>query len=430
MGDVVLAEPHEVPTVETTWGPRRWSEVGRQFLRLESSGGILLMGAAALSLILAQTPLHTWIAEVLHLHFHIGLGDAELDKSLLHWINDGLMSVFFLLVGLELKREFLSGELRGSRLVPPLLGAVGGVIVPIAIFVLLNAADTTARRGWAVPMATDIAFALGVLMLLGDRVHPSLKVLLVAIAIFDDLAAIIVIAVFYAGDLSVVASAGATIMVGVLIVLNRAGVRELTPYALAGLVLWVFVLESGVHATLSGVVVALAVPHRMPAGQTSPLVELEHALHPWVARLVLPAFAFANAGLGLADLSLTDLWHPFTIGISVGLVIGKPVGVFGALWLGQRLFGLTLPAGVSRRALLGLGCLTGVGFTMSLFIGTLAFTSPDWLNRVRLGVLLASIIASTLAVLVLRGAPRLDVTPPSGAHEVQSAPLAAAGESV
>ena len=376
----------------------------QQFLALESAGGIVLGAAAAVALILANSPFGSLYARFLDLPMAVQVGGFLLKKPLLLWINDGLMAVFFLLVGLEVKREVLEGGLsEPSRAVLPVLAAIGGMIVPAAIYVMLNWGDAQALRGWAIPTATDIAFALGVLSLLGPRVPPSLRIFLLAVAIIDDLGAILIIAIFYTGGVSWVALVLAGGGILALAVFNLAGVTQRAPYILGGIFLWVCVLKSGIHATLAGVVVGMAVPLRtMRAG--SPLIRLEHDLHPWVAFGVLPAFAFANAGVTLAGITMADLVHPVELGVVFGLIIGKPLGVAASVWAATR-FGLAkLPENAEWRQIYGLALLTGIGFTMSLFIGGLAFPAEGYNVDIRIGVLIGSLFSAICGYLLLRTA--------------------------
>ncbi|MBL8706276.1 MAG: Na+/H+ antiporter NhaA [Rhodospirillales bacterium] len=377
----------------------------RDFLRLEAAGGIVLGVAAVAAVVLANSPLAWLYEQFLYLPGAVLLGPLEIRKPLLLWLNDGWMAVFFLLVGMEIKRELVEGELSDLKAASlPVIGAVGGMVAPAAIYVLLNWGDPVAMRGWAIPTATDIAFALGVMSLLGRSVPASLKVLLTAIAIIDDLGAIVIIAVFYTADLSVLSLVLAAIALAALALLNRSGVRSLVPYVLVGTILWVCVLKSGVHATLAGVATGFAIPLAAKEGQQSPLRWLEHALHPWVAYLVLPAFAFANAGVKLAGLSLAAILEPVTLGILLGLFLGKQLGVFGALWLAIRAGWGRMPEGASWTQLYGLGLLCGIGFTMSLFIGGLAFDDAAHGVQVRIGVLAGSILAAVVGAVLLKGA--------------------------
>jgi NhaA family Na+:H+ antiporter len=378
----------------------------REFLKLESASGILLVVAGALAMVAANTVLFDWYEALLATQFKIQLGEFKLDKPLVVWINDLLMAIFFLLVGLEIKREVVMGELSDTAKVAlPAIAALGGMVVPAAIYAGVNWGDPVGMRGWAIPSATDIAFALGVLSLFGERVPVGLKIFLMTLAVLDDLGAIVIIALFYTSDLSVDALVLAGLALAVLLALNRLGVTRVAPYILVGLVLWVCVLKSGVHATLAGVVTALFVPARDPAHPGhQPLTRLEHALHPWVAFGILPVFAFANAGVSLAGLGLEDLLQPIPLGIMLGLVIGKQLGVFSFAWLAVRLGLARLPAGVDFKQIYGAAILCGIGFTMSLFIGMLAFentASGEVVVTDRLGVLSGSLISAVVGYVVL-----------------------------
>lgn len=375
----------------------------QDFLRLESAAGVILAFAAALAIIIKNSPLAPLYDGFVGAPVSVAIGAFELSKPAHLWINDALMAVFFLLVALEIKREVVEGELSGrDKAVLPIIAALGGVAVPAAIFAAVNIGDPLALKGWAVPSATDIAFALGVLSLLGDKVPTSLKVFLLAIAIIDDLAAIIIIAAFYTSDLSTGALALAAPGILALALLNRMGCRRAGPYLLVGLFVWACVLKSGVHATLAGVIVGLSIPLRT-SGKTgkSPLHELEHGLHPYVAYLILPLFAFANAGLSLAGLSVSDLLAPIPLGIALGLLIGKPLGVFAFTYVAVRLGLANRPEGASWLQVLGVGAMAGIGFTMSLFIGELAFVeSPEAHDAVRLGVLLGSLASAVAGYMI------------------------------
>lgn len=377
-----------------------------KFLRLESAGGLVLMAAALLAMIVANSPLSDAYQSLLALPFRISLGEAGLHKPLILWINDGLMAVFFLLVGLELKRELVVGHLSSLQKASlPAIAALGGMVMPALVFALFNRGDEVALRGWAVPTATDIAFALGVLALLGNRVPPALKAFLLSIAIFDDLGAVIVIALFYTAELSGLALGIAALCVLGLWLLNRFGVTRPAAYILLGIPLWVAVLKSGVHATLAGVVLAMFIPLRDGAdGDHSPAGHLEHILHPWVAFGVLPVFAFANAGVPLAGFGLSDVAHPVPLGIMAGLFLGKQAGVLGFSWLAVKLGLAQRPGDVDWKALYGTALLCGVGFTMSLFIASLAFGEAQvgWLGLERLGILLGSLVSGICGYLVLR----------------------------
>ncbi|WP_345821748.1 Na+/H+ antiporter NhaA [Methylobacterium fujisawaense] len=375
----------------------------RGLLTSGAGGGLVLMASAALALIVANSPL----ADVYFAGLKAHLGPL----SVLHWINDGLMAVFFLLVGLEIKRELLDGRLRTwpDRILPG-VAALGGMILPALVYAAVNWRTPETLRGWAIPAATDIAFALGVLALLGSRVPVSLKVFLTALAILDDLGAVIVIAVFYTADLSLPMLGGAAAMLAALYGLNKAGVSRLWPYLALGAVLWVFTLLSGVHATVAGVLLALTVPLRLSIGRpddpTSPLHILEHAVSPWSAFLILPVFGFANAGVSFAGVRPAMLLDPVTLGVALGLFLGKQVGVFGFVLATVKLGWAQRPRGASWAQVYGVAVLCGVGFTMSLFIGLLAFaTQPDLEAETKIGVLLGSLACMAVGALVLRLAP-------------------------
>jgi NhaA family Na+:H+ antiporter len=356
--------------------------------------------------VLANSPAAPLYDALLDLPAAVQIGPLEIRKPLLLWLNDGWMAVFFFLVGLEIKREFVDGELSDRRTATlPVIAAIGGMAAPALIYAGLNHGNAAELRGWAIPTATDIAFALGVMGLIGSRLPPGLTVLLTAIAIIDDLGAIVIIAMFYTEHLSLVSLGLAGIAILGLLILNRAGVRAITPYALVGVVLWVCVLKSGVHATLAGVVTALAIP---TGGDDSPSRRLEHALHPWVAYLVLPAFAFANAGVSFAGLGLGALMQPVTLGIALGLFIGKQLGIFLIVRLTVAAGIGKLPEGASWLQLYGVAVLCGIGFTMSLFIGGLAFDDAVHAAQVRLGVLSGSLVSALVGYLILRMSVRAD----------------------
>ncbi len=376
----------------------------RDFLRLEAAAGIVLMGAAAAALVCSNSPLAPYYDALLELRLSVTLDGQGINKPLLLWINDGLMAIFFLLVGLEIKREMVVGELATrAQIMLPAVGAAGGFIVPALVYAAFNWRDPLALGGWAIPAATDIAFALGVLSLLGSRVPVTLKVFLTSLAIFDDLAAVVVIAVWYTADLSPPMLFSGLAGLALLIGLNRAGVRSITPYALIGLVIWVCVLKSGVHATLAGVAVALCVPLQDDADGHSPLAWLEHTLHPWVAFLVLPVFAFANAGVPLLGLDAGILFAGVPLGIVCGLFFGKQFGVFVSCWLAIRMGWARLPEGANWASLYGIAVLCGIGFTMSLFIGNLAFEHGGFNNlaATRVGVLVGSLLSAVIGSVIL-----------------------------
>ncbi len=368
----------------------------------EASGGIVLFAAAVTALLLANSPIGPAREELLHLEVGFHAGSIWLEKSLLHWINDGLMAIFFFLVGLEIKRELLIGELsRLKQASLPLFAAIGGMIVPALIYLVFNYTDPQAIAGWAIPSATDIAFAVGVMALLGSRVPAALKIVLLALAIIDDLGAIIIIALFYTAGLSMPALMLAGTGIVVLAILNQRGVTSVAPYVLAGIFIWACVLKSGVHATLAGVVTALAIPLNEREESGSLATELQERLHPWVTFAVLPLFAFANAGVSLAGVTWQTAMGPIPLGIALGLIIGKPLGIFTFSMLAIAAGVARLPDGVRGVQLLGVGILAGIGFTMSLFIGTLAFPDPAYGAQVRLGVLGGSVVSAIAGYVLL-----------------------------
>ncbi|GHC63930.1 Na+/H+ antiporter NhaA [Limoniibacter endophyticus] len=386
-------------------GKGRINSTLRRFLDNEASGGILLMAVAALAIITANSP----FAEAYFSALHAYVGPL----SLHHWINDALMAVFFLLVGLEIKREMLDGQLSSwTRRLLPGAAAAGGMAIPALIYVAFNYDNPGTLHGWAIPAATDIAFALGVLSLLGPRVPASLKVFLAALAIIDDLGAVVVIAVFYTSDLNFLMLGGAAATIAALVALNKSGVKSLLPYIACGLVLWVFVLLSGVHATLAGVILALTIPITLTPGapeasqDVSPLHKLEHALHIPVAFIIIPIFGFANAGISFAGLTGEAFVAPVTMGVAMGLLIGKVIGVFGAVLLMVKTGFTDLPAGASWTQVLGVSLLCGIGFTMSLFISLLAFNDALLQDEAKLGILMGSFVAGILGYVVLRIAKR------------------------
>jgi len=386
----------------------------REFLRLESAGGLILVAAAAIALVLANTPLAGTYTRLLGLEITVMVESVGVSKPLLLWINDGLMAVFFLLVGLELKREVVEGQLsKPEQIALPALAAIGGLAVPALIYWFINRGNPEGMNGWAVPTATDIAFALAMLSLLGNRVPASLKIFLTTIAIFDDLAAIIIIALFYSSGLSTASLAAAGVGIAVLFLLNRLGVKSLAAYIIIGIFIWFFVLKSGVHATLAGIAVAAFIPLK-GGDDHSPSRHLEHILHPWVAFGVLPLFAFANAGLALSGVRVEDVTGTISSGIVLGLFVGKQVGVFGmtALMIGLGL--AKKPEGASWVMLYGIALLCGVGFTMSLFIGSLAFEHGGFSNiaALKIGVISGSVASAFCGWLVLHlSLPKADRSP-------------------
>ncbi len=379
------------------------SDAVSDFMQLESAGGILLLLAAIVAMLAANSPLSGWYDSLLDTPVSVQVGALAINKPLLLWINDGLMAVFFFLVGLEIKREVMEGELASfSQIILPGMGALGGMLVPAAIYAWFNWQDEMALDGWAIPVATDIAFALALLGVFGSRVPTALKVFLLTLAIFDDLAAIVIIALFYSGDLSLSALGIGAAALTLGIVMNRMGVSRPASYILLGIVLWIAVLKSGVHATLAGVLIAFCIPLRDGEGH-SPLRELEHDLHRPVAFAILPIFAFANAGLALGGMSTGDLVHPVTLGVILGLFVGKPLGIILFVGLAVLLRLVQLPANMSWMQVLGAACACGIGFTMSLFIAGLAFEhgGGDYFSGDRLGILLGSILSAVAGYLLL-----------------------------
>ncbi|MDX2474214.1 MAG: Na+/H+ antiporter NhaA [Candidatus Krumholzibacteria bacterium] len=377
-----------------------------RFLRLESAGGLLLMISAALALIVANSPLVGTYNLLLDTPVEIQVGGLEVAKPLLLWINDGLMAVFFFLIGLELKRELVEGELADKRnIVLPGLGAIGGMAIPALVYLAFNRGDALAQQGWAIPAATDIAFALGILSLLGSRVPTTVKIFLTSLAIFDDIGAILIIAMFYTSKISLVALAVVAGCIAVLALMSRLKIEARSLFIFVGIVMWTAMLKSGVHATLAGVVLAMFIPMRSKHDpEYSPLKSLEHDLHSVVAFVILPVFAFANAGISFAGLEAAQVLHGVSIGVALGLFVGKQVGVFAFCALGIRAGVASLPAGMNWGALYGTAAMTGVGFTMSLFIGSLAFEGAglDRLFDERIGIIAGSLASGLLGYLILR----------------------------
>ena len=378
----------------------------QEFIRLETSGGIILMIAAVFAMIIANTPLATLYDAILGTYIKVGIGSFEIAKPAILWINDGLMAIFFFLVGLEIKRQVLVGELSSfDKAILPIMAAIGGMAVPGLIFAIINWGTPENLNGWAIPTATDIAFALGILALVGSRAPIALKIFLLAIAIIDDLGAIVIIAIFYTSELSINALTISMLGFAAAVALNRMRIQRTTPYLLVGIVMWVFVLKSGVHATLAGVLIAFTIPLKAKNGDEALLYKMEHGLHPWVAFLILPVFAFANAGVNFTGIGIDDLLQPLTLGIAVGLFLGKQIGVFLAAWIGVKSGIARLPENVTWQHVYGVACLTGVGFTMSLFIGSLAFDAATEMNAVRLGVVLGSVLSGLFGYMLLNSAP-------------------------
>jgi Na+:H+ antiporter, NhaA family len=384
----------------------------REFLRLEAAAGIILVIAAAVAMMWANSAASDLYVAILGTPVAVQVGALKIAKPLLLWINDGLMAIFFLLVALEIKREVLEGELSSvAQAALPVIAAAGGMLAPAMVYLFVEWDEPQFMRGWAIPTATDIAFAVGVLALLGQRAPGSLKIFLLALAIIDDLGAIIIIAVFYTDNLSALSLALAAVGIAGLVALNLARVTRIAPYMLVGVFVWVCVLKSGVHATLAGVAIGLAIPLRgRGADEESPLHALEHTLHPWVTYAILPLFAFANAGVPLAGLSFAALLAPLPLGIAAGLFLGKQVGVLAATWIAVRLGLGKLPPGANWLQIYGVALLTGIGFTMSLFIGTLAFDAAAENISVRIGVLTGSLLSAFAGYAVLHWAGRPGAT--------------------
>ncbi|QYK06149.1 Na+/H+ antiporter NhaA [Shewanella zhangzhouensis] len=370
----------------------------RNFLSQESAGGILLLVAVALAMLLANSPLSGLYQGFLNTEMQVRFGALDINKPLLLWINDGLMALFFLLIGLEVKRELLEGALSSpSKASLPTFAAIGGMLVPAAIYLFFNFDDPVTKVGWAIPAATDIAFALGIMALLGNRVPVALKVFLLALAIIDDLGVIVIIALFYSTDLSMLSLVIAAIAVTGLVALNRKGVTSLAPYGVLGIILWIAVLKSGVHATLAGVVIAFCIPLRAKDG-SSPSEHLEHSLHPWSNFLILPVFAFANAGVPLGNVGFDSILSPVPVGIALGLLLGKPIGVLLFSYLAVKLRWAELPKGIGWQQIAPVAVMCGIGFTMSMFIASLAFEHGGELygDLARIGILLGSLFAAVI----------------------------------
>ncbi len=372
-----------------------------RFIHHEATAGLVLVLAAAAALIITNIGYADAYHHFLELPVSVHLGSIGLDKHLIHWINDGLMAIFFFLVGLEIKREVLEGNLSSrEQITLPAIAAIGGMVAPALIYVFFNWGNPATIGGWAIPAATDIAFALGALALIGSRVPLSLKIFLLTLATLDDLGAIIIIAIFYTSDLSLVGFGLAGVALAGLIVLNRLKVDRTAPYVFFAIAMWVFVLQSGVHATLAGVAVALTIPLKRRDGSDF-IHGLEEALHPYVKFLILPLFAFANAGIPLAGFSLATVMQSVPLGITAGLVLGKPIGIVAAVVAGVALGAAKLPEQATWVHVIGVACLAGIGFTMSLFIGTLAFNSPEQIDAVRVGVIAGSVLSSLFGLSVL-----------------------------
>jgi len=378
----------------------------KKFFQMESAAGILLFFAAILAMLMANSPLATYYNLLLDTPVAIQVGALEVAKPLLLWINDGLMAVFFLLVGLELKRELIDGELSDKKnIILPGVGAVGGMLVPALVFFWFNKDDPNALQGWAIPAATDIAFALGVLKVLGPRVPTSLKIFLTSLAIFDDIGAILVIAFFYTSQISMVSLLVVGLCLPVLYYINKKGIEATSTYIFFGVIMWVAMLKSGVHATLTGVLLAMFIPMKSKQNPDfSPLKSLEHNLHSVVAYIILPVFAFANAGISLSGVGIEQLMHPVPLGIAMGLVVGKQLGIFSLCWLAIKLKLAKLPEHSNLMSLYGISALCGIGFTMSLFIGSLAYeeTQFDMIFDERLGIIVGSLISALIGFFVIK----------------------------
>lgn len=379
-----------------------------QFLRTESSGGVLLIIAAVLAMIVANSPFSELYLSFLHTEMQIRVADIDINKSFSHWINDGLMAVFFLLIGLEVKQELVEGALASrKKSLFPIIAAVGGMFAPALVYLSFNGVNPEAVKGWAIPAATDIAFALGVLSLLGKRVPLNLKIFLLALAIMDDLGVIIIIALFYTVEMSVLSLVLACVCISVLWLMHRYNVMSLTPYLIVGALLWVAVLKSGVHATLAGVVIGFAIPMYRKDNKDdvenphSPAKTLARWLHPWTKYYILPLFAFANAGVSLTNIQFSDITSALPIGVALGLFIGKPLGIFTISWLAVKFKIATLPEGVNFKQIFSVSVLCGIGFTMSMFITSLAFTDPVMADLARLGILIGSTLAAVFGYYLL-----------------------------
>ncbi|MCT8683571.1 Na+/H+ antiporter NhaA [Glaesserella parasuis] len=378
----------------------------RKFLQLESASGILLLAFAMLAMLFANTPLKDLYFDFLSMPVSIQIGLFSIHKPLLMWVNDGFMAVFFVLIGLEVKREMMVGAISSyQRAIFPAIGALGGMIVPALVFTLINSDSPEFQQGWAIPMATDIAFALGVLGLLGKRVPFALKIFLLALAIIDDLGAIVVIAIFFSHELSTTALISAVIAITALIIMNRMRVTAICAYMVVGLILWASVLKSGVHATLAGVIIGFCVPLKGKNGE-EPLAHFEHILAPWCSFVILPLFAFSNAGVSVAGMSLSTLFSPLTMGVALGLLVGKTLGVFSFSFLAVKLGIAQLSEGINFKQIFAVSILCGIGFTMSMFLAGLAFGEDEadgqFISLARLGILIGSGISAVLGYYLLK----------------------------
>lgn len=385
------------------------------FLKKESSSGLILMFVTIIALIFSNTFLSQFYTTFLHTKIEFRVGDfLEISKPLILWVNDGLMAIFFLMIGLEIKRELILGHLSSfSNIIFPLVAAIGGMFVPALIFFMFNYGDDFALRGWAIPTATDIAFALGVLSLLGKRVPTSLKIFLMALAIFDDLGAILIIAFFYTAELSLNSLFFATVCISILFIFNRLKIPYLSLYALVGFILWICVLKTGVHATLTGIILAFTIPLNIvneKRKRVSPIKTLEHFIHNWVAYFILPVFAFVNAGIDLRTISINDMYNSVSYGIILGLFIGKQLGVFSFVYLSVKLGITKLPINVTWRQIYGVSVLTGIGFTMSLFINSLAYVDSSIFSYTdKIAILIGSFLSGIFGYLILLGTKRVQI---------------------
>jgi NhaA family Na+:H+ antiporter len=377
--------------------PFRW------FFKLEAASGLVLLISAIIALIISNSNFSSLYFEILESHFYVGINNFGIELSVLNWINDALMAIFFFFVTLEIKREFLQGELSNRKqALLPIIAAIGGMLIPALLYVYINFQNSETLNGWAIPSATDIAFSLGVLSLLGSRVPISLKVFLTALAIIDDLGAIVIIAFFYSGDLNIYCLALLLITFFVLFILNKAKIRKIFPYLILGLVLWFFTHESGIHATISGVLLAIAIPHRKKEKDFSLLLKIEHSISPYVAFGIMPLFALANAGVSLNGINLNSLLSPVPLGILLGLFLGKQIGVFLFSIISIKLKIAKMPNNSNWLSFYGVGILTGIGFTMSLFIGNLAFVeNTQYISGVKIGVLAGSLLSTLFGYFLL-----------------------------
>ena len=373
------------------------------FFKLEAASGLLLLVSAIIALIISNSNISSLYFETLNKYIFIGINNFGLKLSLLHWINDALMAIFFFFVTLEIKREFLQGELSSFKQATlPIVGAVGGMLVPAAIYIYINFNNSDTLSGWAIPSATDIAFSIGILSLLGSRVPISLKVFLTALAIIDDLGAIVIIAFFYTGEISYLYLSLILVTFIFLLMLNKSGIKNFFPYLILGLFLWFFTYKSGVHATIAGVLLASTIPHRLKENDFSLLIKLEHAISPYVAFFIMPLFAFANAGVSFEGLTIKSLLEPVPLGIVLGLFVGKQLGVFVFSYASIKLGFAQIPSNSNLLSLYGVGILTGIGFTMSLFVGNLAFVENiQYMDGVKIGVLTGSLLSTLIGYLLL-----------------------------